>query len=257
MRLEDFDNFFDLETTGTKRKQLMDNFIKEYAESCYHKSLPRQFYPFLHKILTYRIGHERSKYKLEDIRTFFISKDEYGHLVIAFFDVNGKYEPFGLSGCLQAISKHNSQIWDEERKQVVQILRNIAKFQVNEFYDSITLPCKSAISNEIIKDKSNLHIDHYDDDFSKVAFDWMMTLKQNIENKQHKLVDIVHSLYKIIDEKKEYFTDKRYSRSFYKWHIEHTHLRAITKNENLKREKYCPDWSLLKINGRYKYENNK
>lgn len=252
MKLEDFDNFFDLETTGTKRKQLMNKFIEEYADSCFHKSLPREFYPFLHKIMTYRIGHEKSKYKLEEIKTFFITRDSCKNLAIAFYDINGNYEPLGLSGCLTAISKHNSQIWDEEKNQVLQILRNIGSIQVKKFKDKLILPCKSAISENIIKDKKNLHIDHFNDDFSKVAYEWMMSLKQNIEDKYHKLIDIVHYLYKMIDEKKEYFTDKRYSRSFYKWHKEHTHLRAITKNENLKRDKYCPDWNLLKLNGRYK-----
>ena len=255
MGIKEFDNFFDTETTSKKRKEIMDRFIQEYKATCFHKSLPKEFYPILHKILTYRIGHTRSEYKLEDIRTFMIIKDAYGHDAIGFYDVNGNFEPLGLIGCLKAIARQHNAIWEEKKTAVLSVLRWLAKPQVDSFLNSVVFPAKSGLSDTMIYSRDDAHVDHFDDDLAKCQFDWMLGLKDYYEAKYSKLCDMISLLWKHIDKsssKWTKFADDGLNNSYQKYLAGHTHLRLVTKKENLARAKETQNWDLLKLNGKYK-----
>ncbi len=247
---------------NTKQSELIDvcKYIKETFTRPKYSSIPKEYYPFLYKLMSYRKFDYRGNYKEGDIRTFYVGIDEYGNNSIAFFDINGKHD---FLGCMKAI-KHwqeekNNQ-WEHMKDCIIGVLRNLARFRIKEKRDSIKLPIKCEISGVLIEDMKDLQIDHFDDDFSKVAFDWMYNIKQAMQRKFHKkTIDICYILYKLIDDEHKYFKDKKWNRGFIVFHDTHTHLRVTSKYANQSKEKYKPDWDLLKSNGYYKeqYEKEK
>lgn len=247
---------FEYKTRGAQIKEVVDYIKDTYNKENGYTSIPKEYYPFLYKLLSYRRYDSRGDYVEGAIRTFFVGKDAYKHNSIAFYDITGKFDFIGCGNAINEWQKDKNAYWEEMKRAVLQVLRNIAKYSTNKYKESLTFPMKSEISDEIINSKKECHIDHYDKEFSELAFDWLMLLKINLEKKTGKLVDIIYELYKIIDDNREYFNSKDWNRSWYKYHNENTHLRAITKKENLSREKIYPNWELLKENGRYKMQSN-
>lgn len=247
---------FGYNTKQTQLKEVEKYILTTFNKENGYRSIPKEYWPFLYKLLSYRKYDSRGQYSDGNIRTFFVGKNDYNKNSIMFYDISGKCDHIGCSNAIGEWQKEKNNYWEEMKRTVLQVLRNIAKYSTNKYKDSLTFPRKSELSDEIINSKNECHIDHYDKEFSELAFDWMMSVKLNIENRTHKLVDIVYELYKIIDDNREYFKSKDWNRAWYKYHNENTHLRAITKKENLSREKIYPNWELLKENGRYKMQSN-
>lgn len=239
---------------NTKQSELTE--VCKYIASTFNKnkgyrSIPKEYYPFLYKLLSYRKFDSRCEYKPGDIKTFYVGKDEYGNNSIAFFDIEGKHDFIGCISAIKQWQREKNDEWEHMKECVLSLCRNLARFRIVEKRKSIVLPVKCEISGVIIDDLADVHIDHYDDDFSKVAFDWMYNVKRNLEKYTNKLVDIVKVLYDLHDADFKYFKYKKWNRSFIDFHDSHTHLRVTHKNANLGKEKYKPNWDLLKINGYY------
>ena len=248
----DINDVFSYKTKQSELKEVVKYITDTFNKENGYSSIPKEYYPFLYKLLKYRKYDFRGDYNEDMIKTFFVGKDVYKHNTIMFYDNEGRCEFIGCGNAITEWQKEKNNYWEEMKRAVLQVLRNIAKYETNKYKDSLTFPMKSEISDYIIQSKEDCHIDHYDKDFSEVAFDWLFTIKQNIESQSKKLVDIIAQLYYIIDDNREYFKSKEWNRAWYKYHNEHTHLRAISKKENLSKEKIHPDWELLKENGRYK-----
>ncbi len=255
----DIDKLFSYESSGTKIKEVSDYISKTFRKPKY-SSIPKEYYPFLYKLLSYRKYDDRGKYKEGDIKTFFVGKTEYGKYSIMFYDNNGYCDSIGCTKAISEWSKIKNLEWEYMRGAVIQILRNIARFSVKEKQNTIVFPTKCEISGDMLYDLSECHIDHYDKDFAEVAYDWLYSMKKLAENYNHKWIDIIFELYKMIDDDRKYFKDKKWNRAFKDYHDKHTHLRVVSKKANLKREKTKPNWEFLKINGycieKYEKESN-
>ena len=253
---EDLDKIFGYDTRQTQLKEVCKYITDTFVKPKY-TSIPKEYYPFLKRLLKYRKYDYRADYEFDEIRTFFVGKADYKNNAIMFYDKNGHCDCLGCSNAITEWQKDKNTYWEHMKKAVLGTLRNIASYKIKKYKESLEFPRKSELSGTIINSISECHIDHYDKEFSEVAFDWMMLIKQNIENNYHKLVDIVKYLYNMCNDDYSLFKDAKWNRSFYEYHNAHTHLRAITKSENLKREKIYPDWELLKENGYYKTKFNK
>ena len=92
--------------------------------------------------------------------------------------------------------------------------------------EKIELPFVCPITNEIIYNIDDIHIDHYDLTFDEVFNEW-------IKDK-----DINELFNKTLDSSKDnstitYFDDKEIIKDFVEFHNNHTHLRAVSKKANL------------------------
>lgn len=239
---------------NTKLSELTEvcRYIKNTFVKPKYSSIPKEYYPFLYKLISYRKFDYRSEYKTGDIKTFYVGKDEYGKNSIAFFDNEGNHDFIGCTKAINQWQKEKVNEWTHMKECVLSMLRNLARIRVKEKRGSIILPVKCEISGKIIDNTDDLHIDHYDDDFSKVAYDWMYCLKQAMQRLFHKkTIDIVKVLYDLHDDDYKYFKDKKWNRSFIDYHDSHTHLRIVCKEANLQKEKYKPNWEFLSPKGYY------
>lgn len=246
----DVDKLFSYESTANKIKEISDYISKTFVKPQY-SSIPKEYYPYLYKLLSYRKYDDRGKYKEGDIKTFFVGKTEYGNYSIMFYDNNGYCDSIGCIKAISEWSKEKNLEWENMRGVVIQVLRNIARFSIIEKQNSIIFPITCEISGKTLSNISECHIDHYNKDFAEVTYDWLYNMKILAEKHNNKLVDIIFELYKLIDDNKKYFKDKNWNRSFKNYHDSHTHLRVVSKEANLKREKAKPNWEYLKINGCY------
>jgi len=250
----DFSNFFDSTTSQKYRMNILNDFVKWCAEEN-NRKIPKKYWKFLHELLSYDLMHKKIEYT--DIQTFFIGKD-CNNNVISYYTKDNVYHQLSKSRCVKDLKRYQDMFRAKKKDKILQILRNISKIDTNKLRNNIKLPVKSEISGKIITDISDIHIDHYDDDFVKVEYDWLYKLKYYIEKTEKCWVDIFEYLYdNYADEECEYFTNKNLNMNFYNYHKTHTHLRIVTKNENLSRPKYKVDWDYLKINGYYKEKYDK
>ena len=229
----DFSNFFNHGKTRTERKALMDKFKQCCIKN--NKKVPREYWDFLVKLMSYRLADYRSSLTIDDIKVFFIGKNECGKDTICFFDSKNNYNEMGVGKCIDDLTQHDNIISESKQKDVIKILRNIARVAVSKYKQKIIYPTTCAISGKTLYGANEVHVDHYDDDFSK-----------------HDFVDIFNYLWDFIDEDKKYFSYRSLNLSFYRYHNTHTHLRVVDARENQKRPKYKPNWEFLKINGYYK-----
>lgn len=95
---------------------------------------------------------------------------------------------------------------------------------------SQTYPRKSALSETTILNANEAEVDHYDMDFVDLVYNWIQENggEEYIFSKINETVD---------GEESTEFTDPNLNESFIKYHNAHTHLRIVTKEENLKRKK--------------------
>lgn len=246
---------------NTKESELKEvcKYIKTTFIKPKYSSIPKEYYPFLYKLLSYRKFDTRGLYKQGDIRTFYVGTDEYGGKSIAFFDINGNHDFIGTTNAIKQWQNEKKNEWEHMKDCVYGMCRNLARIRIKEKRDKLILPVKCELTGEIINNLSDVHIDHYDDDFSKVFYDWAYCLKKAIERKNHKFCDIIKVLYNLHDDKFEYFKLKEWNKSFIDYHDSHTHLRVVSEIANKKRSKYKPNWDFLKINGYYleKYAKEK
>lgn len=252
------DEIFGYNTKESELTEVCKFIINTFVKPKF-SSIPKEYYPFLYKLISYRKYDYRGNYKPGDIKTFYVGKDEYGKNSIAFFDNEGHHDFLGCTKAISQWQKEKINEWEHMKGCVLTILRNLARIRIKEKRDSIILPVKCEITGKIIENLEDIHIDHYDDDFSKVAYDWMYSLKQAMQKQFHKSVDIINVLYNLHDDNYRYFKFKNWNKAFIDFHDSHTHLRVVCKEANLKKEKYKPNWDFLKINGYFleKYAKEK
>lgn len=252
--INNLDDLFSYTSSMYDLKAICDYICKTFVKPDY-SSIPKEYYPFLYKLLSYRKYDYRGKYKPGDIRTFFVGQT-YGNNSIMFFDKNGRCDCIGVVNAIKEWQNQKNDIWNYEREKVLYVLRNLIKPKIQEIRNNITLPVKDEITGEMIYNMKDIHIDHYDSDFSRVAYDWMYLMKNLYWQKYKRTLDIIHCLFLLHDDDFIQFTDDKWNNSFLKYHDSHTHLRITTKQNNLKREKHNPNWEILTTRGYYieKYE---
>ena len=253
--MKTLEELFDYTTPQSEMKSFFKEIQETFVKPKY-SSISKEYYPYLYKLLTYRKFDNRSKYREDEIRTWFVGKRD-GNNSIMFYDIYGHCDCIGITKAIGQWQKEKWNYWEVKKDAVLGVLRNIGNIYVDKFRDQLKFPITDEITGETLYDIKDCHIDHYDDDFVKVAFDWIYLLKKKHEsyNKNH-CCDIIDILWRNIDDKKLYFKLRETSMSFYDFHKDHTHLRAISKHNNLSREKTKVNWDILKSNGYYieKYE---
>ena len=253
----DLTQLFGYDSTKTELNNLC-TYIKDTFRKPKYNSIPRQYYPFLLKLLSYKRFDYRSEYKDDDIRTFFVGTNEYGTLSIMFYDNENHCDSVGCGSALKAWQDEKEQKFDYMLKQVIMTMRNIIKPKIMEMRHNITLPTRCQITGEIINDIKDLQIDHYDKDFVEVAYNFMYDVKQLIEKENNILIDVVKYMFDMIDDNQLGFK-ANLNDVFLKYHDMNTHLRIVSKKANLMKEKIRPSWQYLKKNGYYieKYDKQK
>ncbi len=112
-----------------------------------------------------------------------------------------------------------------EREEIMKACRTVISPIIEMMRNQIQLPFTCPVTGEVITDKSNVHIDHYDLTFKELFDLWM----------KDKDVDKV---YQTIGESRKdgcvevHFNDALLAMDFYQFHNEHTHLRAVSANAN-------------------------
>lgn len=119
-----------------------------------------------------------------------------------------------------AISPYN------KTKDIMAACRNAVSSTIELLRRSTKLPFVCPVTGEVVTDRSNMHIDHYDLTFKELFDLWMKdkdvdelyrrTLKSNMD-------DCVDT----------FFDDDKVILDFIQFHNSHTHLRAVSKNANL------------------------
>lgn len=103
--------------------------------------------------------------------------------------------------------------------------RNAVSSTIGLFKRSVVLPFTCPITGEIVTDKSNVHIDHYDPTFKELVEMWL----------KDKDVDDIYK--KTLKSNRDgciytYFDTATYM-DFNTFHSNHAHLRAVSKTANL------------------------
>lgn len=242
------------EIFGYNTKQSELNEVCKYITHTFIKpkysSIPKEYYPFLLKLLSFRKYCQRGQYKEDEIKTFFVGNMQ-GNNCIMFFDNKGKCDSIGIGSALKQWQAEKTNFWKYKKDIVLRIMRNIADISIHKFKEKLTIPVKDEISGELIYDIKDVHIDHYDKDFSELAFDWLYMLKKRQEKYHKRRVDIIDVMYDAADADKKYFSCRDTNIDFYTYHNNNTHLRVTSKQNNLSRERCHPNWDFLKINGCY------
>ena len=113
-----------------------------------------------------------------------------------------------------------------KRADIVKACRTVISPVIENLRNQIKLPFTCPITGEVITDKSDVHIDHYDLTFKELFDLW-------IKDKD------IDEVYKSIGECRKdgcvevYFNDPMLAMDFYEFHNPHTHLRAVSKRANL------------------------
>ena len=114
----------------------------------------------------------------------------------------------------------------KKKADVIKACRTVIRPLIEEMRESIKLPFTCPITGEIVLDRHNVHIDHYNLTFKEVFCEWVKdkdidalyarTLKSNRDNDTN-----------------TYFDDEEICRDFLEFHNQHTHLRAVSRRANL------------------------
>lgn len=120
--------------------------------------------------------------------------------------------------------KNNTALQNIKKACRSAIRPEIVKFRNENVIFGVT---KCAISGEILT-KKNTHIDHYDFTFNEVVNKWLDLYPKGYKFEINKSTD------NCVD---TFFVNKWTRDSFIDFHNNNTHLRAVTKDVNLKRKR--------------------
>lgn len=119
-----------------------------------------------------------------------------------------------------------------KRAEIMKACRTVISPIIEMMRNQIKLPFTCPITGEVVTDRSNVHIDHYDLTFRELFDLWM----------EDKDVDKVYATLR--ESRKDgcvevYFNDPMLAMDFYQFHNEHTHLRPVsaTANETILKKK--------------------
>lgn len=119
-----------------------------------------------------------------------------------------------------AISPHN------KTKDIMAACRNAVSSMIELFRRSITLPFVCPVTGEVVTDRSNMHIDHYDLTFKELFDLWMKD--KDVDELYRKTLKSNRD-----DCMDTFFDDEKVILDFIQFHNSHTHLRAVSKTANL------------------------
>lgn len=146
-----------------------------------------------------------------------VRPDGYGGRCFYIVRRDGSYTDISFKAAISPPKK----ITDVKRACRTAIWPLIAKMR-----ESIELPFTCPITGEVVRDRNDVHIDHYDLTFREVFDEWVrdkdieslyeMTLKSNKD-----------------DDTKAYFDNDEICKDFIEFHNQHTHLRAVSRKANL------------------------
>lgn len=145
-------------------------------------------------------------------------------------------------------NKLNAHPADKEqymRQNIAAACRTAVKQpSIKPFRDSILkkfkedLPVYSDLSGKPILDKGDFHIDHYELTFEDLVEKWIEIKGMEYLYQKINMNDHMSTITKFVDE--------NLVEEFVQYHDQHTHLRVVTKEENLsllkKKEKHRKEW---------------
>lgn len=112
-----------------------------------------------------------------------------------------------------------------KRSEIMKACRTIISPIIEMHRNQVKLPFTCPITGEVVTDKSNVHIDHYDLTF-KELFDLWMEGKDEDELYDKLLVSKKDGCVEV------HFDDPILTMDFYQFHNTHTHLRAVSEKAN-------------------------
>ena len=131
-----------------------------------------------------------------------------------------------LDGSFTDISFVASISSPKKKNDVIKACRSAIRPLIDKMRESIELPFVCPITGEVVYDKRDVHIDHYDMTFRQLFDEWVkgkdieelyrMTLRLNKDNDTN-----------------TYFDNEEICNDFIEFHNKHTHLRAVSKRANL------------------------
>ena len=111
--------------------------------------------------------------------------------------------------------------YPSKRLDVMKACRTVISPIIEMYRNQIKLPFVCPITDDVVTDKSNIHIDHYDLTFKELFDLWM-------EDKD--IDELYDKLSKSNNE--VHFDDPLLTLDFYQFHNDHTHLRAVSARAN-------------------------
>lgn len=124
----------------------------------------------------------------------------------------------------------------QKKADVIKACREVIRPMIKRMKESIKLPFICPITGEMILDRSEVHIDHYDLTFKELFDEWVKdkdierlygyTLKSNKDN-----------------DTETYFDNDEICKDFLEFHNQHTHLRAVSRKANQSLLKGARDYS--------------
>lgn len=252
------EQLFDFKTSQAELTKFLKDIQNKYTKENGYGIIPREWWPYLYKALTLRTHDSKGSYKESDIKCW-ISRKRDGKQCILFVNKDNEWHSLGIVNAVKEWQAQKNKFWVYKKDTIIKVLRNISNIKVEKFKKDIILPIKDEVTGEVLTSMKDIQIDHYDDDFIIVAYDWLYEIKKINEQYNKRPCDIISMLYDIIDEKKLYFKERKTNLAFYKYHNAHTHLRVVSAKTNNGRPKYRINWDILKTNGKYieQYEREK
>ena len=113
-----------------------------------------------------------------------------------------------------------------KREEIMKACRTVVSPIIEMHRNQVRLPFVCPITGEVVTDKSEVHIDHYDLTF-KELFDLWMTGKDEDDLYDRLSVSKTDGCVEV------HFDDPILTMDFYQFHNTHTHLRAVSKTANL------------------------
>ena len=113
-----------------------------------------------------------------------------------------------------------------KRADIMKACRTVISPVIENLRNQIKLPFTCPVTGDVVTDKSDVHIDHYDLTFKELFDLW-------IKDKD------IDEVYNSIDESRKdgcveiHFNDPMLAMDFYDFHNNHTHLRVVSKKANL------------------------
>ena len=196
------------ECTTEEETAFITVFFRLYHPDWYNKTQG------LMQVVTYKIKAE-TKHR-SDGRCFWLILE------------NGAEEDIGF----RILNAHPADKEQYMRKNIAAACRTAVKQpSINPFRDNILkkfkegLPVYSDLSGKPILDKGDFHIDHYDLTFEDLVEKWIEIKGMKYLYQRINMNDHMSTITKFVDE--------NLVEEFVQYHDQHTHLRVVTKEENL------------------------
>ena len=150
---------------------------------------------------------------------FYVGKSEYNNACFFIMRTDGSTTDISFGSAIKEPSKIN---------KVAKACRTAIEPEIKAFRETVIYGFQCCPLSGDILTRGNTHIDHYDLSFKELFDRWLNAWE----------IDNLHDNYVCEtkdNECKTYFTDQRIIDDFVSFHNNNTHLRAVTKEANLRR----------------------